>query len=195
MPVLSMLAYEAYFDALAPLKTTSDAWKSIMAGLVVLRLVDDWLGSGSLAIAENPANVHAARDAVARMPESDPLRPPLCDLIDIVAQSEQSTVQAVAATMLDYGRLLQFADRWTLARDVFVSLLKWSSIKRDQQTVARTARRLGLVLRRLDQLDASDSAYAIAVQTSSDIKQPSIFLRVRMGLALNLLDRSNFAAA
>src|SRR5580704_926003 len=116
MPVHSMLAYEAYFDALAPLKTTTDAWKSIMAGLVVLRLVDDWLDSGPSAIKNNPASVQAAREAVARVSEKDQARPILCDLVDIVTQSEQCMVQTIAASMPDYGNMLEFGGRCNLAR-------------------------------------------------------------------------------
>jgi tetratricopeptide (TPR) repeat protein len=195
MPVSVMLAYEAYFDALKPLNTSTDAWKSIVAGLVVLRLVDDWLDEGVSAIAKNPANVQAVREAIARVPEKDPVRSMLCNIIDIVTQSEQAAVQTIAASMFDYGRILHNVNYWTLARDVLISLLRRAGIAQDNEITAQAARHLGRILKHLGQLDASDRMYSIAVQASSVINQHGFSLTARMGAVPNLISRGRFIEA
>jgi tetratricopeptide (TPR) repeat protein len=195
MPVSVMLAYEAYFDALKPLHTTSDAWKSILAGLVVLRLVDDWLNEGTSAITKNPASVQAAREAIARIPERDRVRPILCNLVDIVTQSEQIAVQTIADSVLDYGNMLEMAGRWPLSRDVFASLLNRAQNAQDHLTTARTARRLGLILRMLGQLDASDRVYTLVHQMATRINIPKMDLGAHIGSANNLVMRGRLAEA
>ena len=142
-----MLTYEAYFDALRPLRTTTDKWKSILAGLLVVRLVDDWLDGGPCVIDKNPASVQAIREAVARIAERDPVRPILCDLVDVVTQSETATVQTIAAPMLAYGNILESTGQWSLSRDVFANMLDRAQAVQDHSITARTARRFGLVLR------------------------------------------------
>jgi hypothetical protein len=156
-----MLAYEAYFDALEPLRTTTNAWKSILAGLVVLRLVDDWLDGGPIAIRNNPASVLAVREAIARVSERDPVLPVLCNLVDVVTQSEQTIFQTIAGPMLDYGNMLASTDRCSLSQNVFASLLDRAQAVQDNLTIARTARRLGLVLRLLGQLETLPTAHII----------------------------------
>jgi hypothetical protein len=171
-----MLAYEAYFDALKPLHTTSDAWKSILAGLVVLRLVDDWLNEGTSAITKNPASVQAVREAIARIPERDRVRPILCNLVDIVTQSEQIAVQTIADSMLDYGNMLEMTGQWPLSRDVLANLLSRAQAVQDRSTTICTAQRFALVLRQLGQLDASDRAYTIVRQIAGKINRPDMNL-------------------
>jgi len=190
-----MLAYEAYFDALRPLRTTTDKWKSIVAGLVVVRLVDDWLDGGPCAINKNPASVQAVREAVARVPERDPIRPVLCDLMDIVTQSEIATIQTIAAPMIGYGNMLESTGQWTLSRDVFASLLSRAQTVQDHLTTAYTARRFGLVLRLLGQLDASDKAYNLVRQSAVKLGMPHIHLQSQMGYANNLMMRGRLVDA
>ena len=153
MPGFGMLAYEAYFDALTQCKTTTDEWKSVLAGLVVLRLIDDWLDCGMHTITKNPSYVQAVREAVARVPAWDTARPILCELVDMVTQSDQMAFRLVAPSVFDYGQTLYAIGQWGLARDVFCRLMKQAEAARDRGTTARATRQLGYVLQHLGQCD------------------------------------------
>ena len=135
------------------------------------------------------------REAVAHVKEGDPVLPMLRELFSIVTQAERTSVQMIANPMLDYGQKLHFANQWTLSRDVFASLLKWSGAAGDHKTIAHAARDLGYVLKQLGQLDASDSAYAIALQSSYATELHQIGLRARLGMANNSIFRNQLIEA
>ena len=190
-----MLAHENYLNALRTLNNTTEEWRSVLAGVLVLRLVDAWLdGDGSLVV-KDFGGIQAVRETVAGLHERNTVLPPLKALIDIVVQSSHISTARVKDSMLQYGRILHMTNQWQLAMDVFGSLLSHALAYSDDTTVAYAAGRLAFVLRHLGQLEASDNAYTVVLQHLTLDANPDWYFRMHMGLSTNLAMRGRFDEA
>ena len=65
------LRYLAFFEAMADLEDEGPLWHSLSAGLVTLRLVDEWLARGG----RNAAELYRELTAASPAPASGPSRP------------------------------------------------------------------------------------------------------------------------
>ena len=79
-----MIRHQVYFDALGCLKEDTASWRSVFAGLSVLRLIDAYADSAPGKSAPNWAQLHSVRAAVDEIHEGDPVRGVLGCLIDEV---------------------------------------------------------------------------------------------------------------
>ena len=84
-----MLAHEAYLDTLRSIRSTTAEWRAVVAGFLVLRLVDGWLDEHGPLVTRDTAAVYAVREALSGMRDRDPGLPMLRELVDIVIQSER----------------------------------------------------------------------------------------------------------
>jgi tetratricopeptide (TPR) repeat protein len=190
-----MLTHEPYFDALQVVNNTTAEWRSILAGLLVLRLVDSWLEHDMSLVVKDVTNVQAVQEALSGVQERDSRLSRLSDLVEIVTQSEQPGVPNIAISMLEYGRTLYENNQWTLALDVFASLLSHALADQDETTILSAAGRLAFVLKQLGQLEAADSAYALVFQRTSGLDRPEFYFPARIGFSDNLVRRGRFTEA
>src|SRR5689334_17095989 len=68
------LKHLAFFEELSSLDGESPEWRSVAAGLVVLRLVDACIEEGQHVVAPDAWGMRAVRAAVAEMEETTPAR-------------------------------------------------------------------------------------------------------------------------
>src|SRR3954465_9595185 len=68
-----MIRHQVYFDTLGSMKEDSASWRSVFAGLSVLRLVDSYTETGSTHPA-NWAQLHSVRSAIDSVSDGDPVR-------------------------------------------------------------------------------------------------------------------------
>ena len=61
-----MLRHLAFFEELGKMDETDASWRSVSAGLVVLRLVDNWIADGATKSRVDSWGVSAVREAIAR---------------------------------------------------------------------------------------------------------------------------------
>jgi len=116
-----MLRHLAFFEELAKTKEGEPQWRSTSAGLVVLRLVDRWIAEGPV---ESTAwNVAPVRDAIADIDDVSPERRILSSIVDAVTTSKTVNVRAVTPRLMAYAQTLEYDARWTLAIDVYRSLI------------------------------------------------------------------------
>jgi len=69
-----MIRHQVYFDTLGSMKEDSASWRSVFAGLSVLRLVDSYTETGASIDPANWAQLHSVRTAIADVSEGDPVR-------------------------------------------------------------------------------------------------------------------------
>jgi hypothetical protein len=111
----------------------------------------------------------------------------LCELVDVVTQSERVTLSSIASPMIEYGRILSWRNQWTLALDVFASLLSHALVVQDNATIMRAATKLARVLRELGRLEAADSAYALIFQRPHCMDRPELYWSARIGFSDKLV--------
>jgi hypothetical protein len=191
-----MLAHLVYFETLASIEdNTTPAWKSVAAGLVVLRLVDAWLDEGPHIVTTDVTQLSSIRESVATVPAGDPIRSILSGMLDTLQQAETSSLQTVASQMLAYGRALHYAGQWQLANDVFMTLADRAFAIRDSEIAIESSLRLGFVSRKLGNLEAADRAYDSARQEAIRVSDSEGRVRAQLGFALNTVARGNLPNA
>src|SRR5688572_27092662 len=84
-----MLRHLSFFEALAGLEETDAKWRSTSAGLVVLRLIDDWMEHGPFPAAGQGWGIHAVRGAVEAVDVGNPTRLILADIVDAIANGAE----------------------------------------------------------------------------------------------------------
>lgn len=190
-----MIAHLVYFEVLADMEDNDPQWKAVSAGLVVMRLLDAWLDDGPQVVTTDVTQLRTIRESVEAIPAGDPIRSILNGILDTVQDAETASVKPLASQLLAYGRALHYAGFWSLAKDVFVSLLQRAEIERDSALCVQAALRLGFVSRRLGELEDSDSAYELANKMAKRSKNSEGRLRARLGLAQNTIERGNLPKA
>ncbi len=191
-----MLAHVVYFETLASIDDELvPAWKATAAGLVVLRLIDDWLDAGAQIVTTDVTGLRAIRDAVAAVSEGDPIRSILNGTVEAIANAETSSIGIVASHLMAYGRALHYAGQWGLAKDVFTTLMRRAEDVDDSETLIHAALRLGFVTRRKGEHEESEAAYMVAEEESLSAKNWEGQTRARLGIAQNAIDRGNLPKA
>src|SRR5689334_8408800 len=77
----SNMRHLAFFEALAATDESDPSWRALSAGLVVMRLVDDWVDAGFATISNESWSVIAVRESISEV-ETTPLRRILSAIVD-----------------------------------------------------------------------------------------------------------------
>src|SRR5687768_10139161 len=100
-----MIRHQVYFDTLGSMKEDSASWRSVFAGLSVLRLVDAYTDAGSVANLVDWAQLHSVRAAIDAVSEGDPVRGVLTTVLEEVTK-HGAIDETVCRSLLAYGRAL-----------------------------------------------------------------------------------------
>src|SRR5688572_18582660 len=76
------LRHVAFFEELAALDESDAEWRSVSAGLVVLRLVDAWMEEGSHAVSGDAWGLRAVRVSIEEVDAGSPVRALLASVVD-----------------------------------------------------------------------------------------------------------------
>src|SRR3954470_21911603 len=118
-----MIRHQVYFDTLGSLKEDSPSWRSVFAGLSVLRLVDSYADDRASVDQSGWAQLHNVRTAIEGVSEGDPIRGCLTAVLEQVTKLA-GIDEAVCFPLLAYGRALDYEASWGLATDVFSTVVK-----------------------------------------------------------------------
>ncbi|HTD84810.1 MAG TPA: hypothetical protein VK648_13565, partial [Gemmatimonadaceae bacterium] len=77
-----MIRHQVYFDTLGSMREDSASWRSVFAGLSVLRLVDAYTENGASVDPANWAQLHSVRSAIQDVSDGDPVRGVLTTVLD-----------------------------------------------------------------------------------------------------------------
>ena len=188
-----MISHQAYFEFLAGSDRDAAAWQPVLAGLVVLRLIDSRVGDESASVIDW-ASVESVRSTVAALNEGDPVRSILFTLIDAVAGSSIRR-EVIGRGLLAYGRALNFEGRWALACDVFAAADRIAGAPDDARISIESSIALGAASRRMGDWDASAHAYARAAHVANSVGDEAGALQVEVGRANTHIARGNLPAA
>ncbi|HMF88630.1 MAG TPA: hypothetical protein VK575_11185 [Gemmatimonadaceae bacterium] len=189
-----MIRHQVYFDTLGSMKEDSDSWRSVFAGLSVLRLVDAYTDAASPAHAPGWAQLHAVRTAIETVGEGETLRSILTTVLDEVTK-RGAVDDSVCTSLLVYGRSLDYEASWGLATDVFATVAKLVRPERNARLAVEAHVAIGGAARRNGDWDTSARAYSQAAYIADTLGDKPGVLTVQVGIANTYLAKGNIPQA
>jgi tetratricopeptide (TPR) repeat protein len=189
-----MIRHQVYFDTLGSMREDSASWRSVFAGLSVLRLVDTYAPTGPTTSAANWAQLHAVRTAIEEMSEGDAVRGVLtCVLEEITTRSKVD--DTVCAALMGYGRALDYEASWGLATDVFSTVASVVRPERNARLAVEANVAVGGTARRNGDWETSARAYSQAAYIADTLGDRPGVLTVQVGIANTYLAKGNMPQA
>lgn len=185
----------AFFTELASLEDADPSWRAVTAGLVVLRLVDAWVEEGAGIVAADSWGVRSVRAAVEDMPEGMPARTLLTGVVDVLTSARGGDLHAVAPRLMAYARSLELDGRWTLAADVYETILARVHPVEDADVAVNALLRRGHCLRQTGDLAGASAIFGTAAEVAMRAGDMIGQLRAGIGEAKILAARGNLPAA
>jgi tetratricopeptide (TPR) repeat protein len=189
------LRHVAFFEELAALDESDAEWRSVSAGLVVLRLVDAWMEEGPHVVSGDAWGLRAVRVAIEEIAAGTPLRALLGSVVDAMEDSAVSDMSAVAPRLLAYGRALEYEARYALAAEVYRAVIAHTHPVEESDIATTAHLQLGACLRTSGNLGAAGSAYEVAARIAQESNDIVGVLRARIGDAKIALARGNLPRA
>jgi tetratricopeptide (TPR) repeat protein len=184
-----------FFTELASLDGDDPSWRSVTAGLVVLRLVDSWIEEGAAAVSADSWGVRSVRAAIEDMPRGLPARTLLTVVVDALISTRGGDLHAVAPRLMAYARSLDLDAQWALAADVYETVIAHAHPVEDADVAVTALLRRAHCLRELGELTEAMAAYTVAGQVARVSGNLIGDLRARIGEAKILAARGNLPEA
>jgi tetratricopeptide (TPR) repeat protein len=163
--------------------------------LLTIRLVDQWIDSmgddGTPPATEQIDAIHAAIAAV----DPGPLPVLMQGLVDATLAAWGRDSVAAGTAVLAYGRRLHHEGACGLASDVYETFIRYARAVGDHERLPDAYLRLGLSLRRHEDLDAALTAYATAGEIATAAGDRRVAWLARIGAANVARQRDHLSAA
>lgn len=191
-----MLSHHAYFSALGKIGNTADAeWHETVAGLVTLRLVDDWLSCAQPNNGPDETQVTAVRHLLTRVPKVRPVKPILERIIRAIENVRHNSVRTVAPHVISYSHHLTDGAQYALAHDALLPLHEHALKAKDSKLIIKTALRLARILRRRSMYEAAIERYEVAIYHAHQIRDIKSQLMAKTGLSKVIAVRGDLSKA
>ena len=188
-----MIRHQIYFDTLGSMREDSVSWRSVFAGLSVLRLVDSYNPPGPTTPA-NWAQLHAVRTAIEEMSEGDAVRGVLtCVLEELATRSKVD--DTVCSALMAYGRALDYEASWGLATDVFSTVAQLTRPERNARLAVEANTAVGGAARRNGDWETSARGYSQAAYIADTLGDRAGVLTVQIGIANTYMAKGNLPQA
>jgi tetratricopeptide (TPR) repeat protein len=191
----AVLPHYSFFEALAGMDESSAEWGPISAGLVTLRLFDAWVQEGARVVASDSWTLRAVREAISAIDPRNSVRALLKSIVDSMEASRTARVAVVAPRLMAYARALQYAAKWSLAADVYRTVLEHVDTEHDADVAIAAGMQLGACLRVMARWDEALEAYTTAGEIAARTDDIMNVLKSRIAEANVALDRGNIPAA
>lgn len=189
-----MLRHLVFFEELGRMDETDPSWRAVSAGLVTMRLVDQWIADGRNTRVDS-WSVSAVREAIAQVGEGAPVRRMLSGIVDTITSSSRFDAHTVVPRLMAYGQALEYDAKYTLAADVYQTIIAHAHPVDDADLVVSAHIQLAFCLRTLGDLDDAARVYARASQVAFAAGDLIGVLRGRLGDAKIAIARGNMPQA
>jgi tetratricopeptide (TPR) repeat protein len=189
-----MIRHQSYFDTLGSMQEDSASWRAVFAGLSVLRLVDAYTDTGSSVDPANWAQLHSVRTAIEAVGEGDPVRGVLTNVLEEVT-TRRAIDDTVSASLLAYGRALDYEAAWGLAIDVFSTVAKLTRPEKNPKLAVEAHVAVGGAARRNGEWEISARAYSQAAYIADTLSDHQGVLTVQVGIANTYMAKGNLPQA
>jgi tetratricopeptide (TPR) repeat protein len=191
------LPHFVFFETLAQEESEdTPEWRAISAGLLTLRSFDAWAtDSDARATHGDSWGVRLVRRRVEEIPAGTPVRALLLGILEAMSSKACTGPAAVAPRLMAYARALQFDAKWSLAADVYQTVISHADAATDPDLVISAHMALGACSRVLARWQEAVQAYAVAELVAEGIGDVIGVLRARGAEANLATDRGNFPLA
>lgn len=190
-----MLRHLVFFEELGRMDETDPSWRAVSAGLVTMRLVDQWIADSSPVSRIDSWSVSAVREAIAQISEATPLRRMLTSIVDVVVSAPSTDLHALCPRLMAYGQHLEYEAKWSLAADIYTTIIAHAHPVEDSDLTIAAHLQLAFCLRTLGDLDGAAAAYASASGLAHAANDLIGVLRGRLGDAKIATARGNMPHA
>lgn len=184
-----------FFAELAALEDGDPSWRSVSAGLVVLRLVDAWIEEGAAAVSADGWGMRSVEAAIEEMDEGLPARSILRSVVRALKSSQPNDMRAIAPRLLAYGRALDLDAKWALAADVYETVIAHVHPVEESDVAITALLRRAFCERSLGELDSAAASYGTASQIAQQVNDLFGVLRAQIGSAKIATTRGNMPQA
>ncbi|MFL5501985.1 MAG: tetratricopeptide repeat protein [Gemmatimonadaceae bacterium] len=189
-----MIRHQVYFDRLGSMREDSPLWRSVFAGLSVLRLIDSYVETGASVDPTNWAQLHSVRSAVDNVSDGDPMRGVLTTVLE-EANKRAAVDEVVCASLLQYGHALDYEASWGLAVDVFSTVAKLARPEKNPRLAVEANILVGGSARRNGDWEISARAYSQAAYIADTVGDREGVLTVQVGIANTYMAKGNLPQA
>ena len=200
-PGSPLLPHLAFLEVLAQCEEDSARWHSVTAGYAVLQLFEGWAGEIGAALPPSALELKRVRKRLAAVPESDPIRRCLSQLVDAVERSGAAPADAsllkieVGRVLAAYGKLLQYEASWSLAHDVYETLVSYALGVDDEERLLDAMLMAAFSLRMLARFEDARDAYERLREMAAHLENQQHLLLSELGFAKIAIERGNLPAA
>jgi tetratricopeptide (TPR) repeat protein len=184
-----------FFAELAGLEDGDPAWRSVSAGLVVLRLVDAWIEEGSAAVAADGWGMRSVEAAIEEVPTGLPAHGVLRSVVEALKSSPVSDMHAIAPRLMAYARSLDLDAKWALAADVYETVIAHVHPTEESDVAITAYLRRAFCERSVGRLSDAAASYEAASRISEVAGDIFGVLRARIGEAKVATARGNMPQA
>jgi hypothetical protein len=185
-----MIRHQVYFDTLGSMREDSASWRSVFAGLSVLRLIDSYADMSATKDPVNWAHLHSVRAAIEAVSDGDPVKGVLLTVLE-EASKRAGVDETVCASLLAYGRSLDYEASWGLATDVFSTVAKLARPEKNAKFAVEAHIAVGGAARQNGDWEISARAYSQAAYIADTMGDRQGVLTVQVGIANTYLARGN----
>ena len=189
-----MIRHQVYFDTLGTLREDSASWRSVFAGLSVLRLVDSYTDNSASVDPANWAQLHSVRSSIDEVNAGDPIRGVLSTVLEETI-ARGTIDEVVCRSLLGYGRALDYDANWGLATDVYQTVAKISRPERNAKLAVDANVAVGGAARRNGDWETSARAYSQAAYIADTMGDRQGVLTVQVGIANTYMAKGNLPQA
>src|SRR6476661_5269925 len=172
-----------FFEELAGLDDGDASWRSVSAGLVVLRLVDAWIAEGAAAVSADGWGVRSVEAAIEEMPAGQPARAVLASVVEVLRTSSTGDMHAIAPRLMAYARALDLDAKWALAADVYETVIAHVHPVEESDVAITAHLWLAYCQRSLGALDDAARSYETASSIAASVDDMFGILRAQIGSA------------
>ncbi len=209
MPTDTAIAHAEYFELLRELAETGRArglsnedverdpqWRTAVAGLVTLRLIDRWAESRTGAATPLLSEIEAVQQSIIAC-DAGPIPNILSGIVLAVTRWWARRAPAVLTSLLAYARLLDGDEHrsWQLAEDVYTTFLRHARTPDEFELVPNACVRLGRCQRNRGHLDDAATSFDHAVEAGEAQGDAYNMFLGRIGTATIIRLRGDLPAA
>jgi tetratricopeptide (TPR) repeat protein len=191
------LPHFVFFEALAQEESEdTPQWAVLSAGLLTLRAFDLWAADDETRATYGESwSSRLLRKRVEELPSGTPVRALLMSILDAMKSRKREGPAAVAPRLMAYARALQFEAKWSLAADVYGTVIGHADAETDPDLIISANMALGACLRVMAKWPEAVQAYAVAELVAEGIGDIIGVLRARVAEANLATDRGNLPLA
>src|SRR5262249_38500483 len=137
----------------------------------------------------------AVLEAVEMLDQRLPVRRVLLGIIDAMRSSGQVDMHVVTPRLMAYGQMLEYDNRWSLAADVYETIIAHGHPSEEGDLVVSASIQLGNCLRNSGDLRGASAAYTSGSELARAGGDIIGVLRARIGEAKVAISRGNMPEA